>query len=248
MTMRRGRGRLRLFCYFLSSLALHAALVGLISLKSCRGDAPPVVPAPSDHLVTVEVATLPSLRQPKTKRPGGGAPALRISNSPVVAHTLAHEVRDRQAETAALVQAPPPAEEPRGAETAGAVPVDVVAAPSPQAGGPPAVAGPSGTGPGSRGGPGGPGAGGGGVPMVSEKFPFGGDSRAAFKGVACFIHPGILRIADVHGCDPVATFYTNTFDVDERQQVAGLPRDQQSFELVHDRVHRRLHGRQGGDL
>ena len=61
------------------------------------------------------------------------------------------------------------------------------------------------------------------MPIVSEKFAFGGDTRAAFKGVACFIHPGILRIADVHGCDPVATFYTNTFDVDERQQVQGFP-------------------------
>src|SRR6185437_7888507 len=86
------------------------------------------------------------------------------------------------------------------------------------------VGGPSGTGPGARGGPGGPGAGpGGGPPLVTGDFPFGGAGPARFKGVACFIPPGTRRIADVRGCVPVATFYTNTFDVQERQQVDGFP-------------------------
>jgi hypothetical protein len=201
-------GLLRLSSYFLSSLALHAALVVLVSLKSCRSDSLSVAPTLTGQLVTVELTTLPRLRQPKTARPGGGAPAR---------HVLHH-----QAETASA-SVPSPAEEPRGGETAGGTPVDVIAAPSPRAIASPAVEGPSGSGSGSRGGPGGPGAGGGGVPIVSEKFAFGSDTRAAFKGVVCFIQPGILRIADVHRCDPVATFYTNTFDVDERQQVAGFP-------------------------
>jgi PA14 domain len=61
------------------------------------------------------------------------------------------------------------------------------------------------------------------VPVVSGKFAFGSDDRAAFKGVACFIRPGVLRIADVHGCAPMAVFYTNTFDVFERQQGQGFP-------------------------
>jgi hypothetical protein len=61
------------------------------------------------------------------------------------------------------------------------------------------------------------------VPVVSGKFAFGKDTRAAFKGVACFIQPGVLRIADVHGCAPVAVFYTNTFDVPERYEPEGFP-------------------------
>jgi hypothetical protein len=59
--------------------------------------------------------------------------------------------------------------------------------------------------------------------LVSRKFAFGSDARARFKGVACFIRPGTLRIADVRECDPVAVFYTNTFDVPERQQGEGFP-------------------------
>ena len=34
---------------------------------------------------------------------------------------------------------------------------------------------------------------------------------------------GILRIADVRDCVPAATFYTNTFNVHERQQPEGFP-------------------------
>ncbi|HEY6478223.1 MAG TPA: PA14 domain-containing protein, partial [Polyangia bacterium] len=88
----------------------------------------------------------------------------------------------------------------------------------------PAAAGAFGTGPGAHGGPGGPGAGrGGGPPLVSGGFAFGSDSRARFKGVACFFPPGTLRIADVRECAPAAVFYTNTFDVPERQQGEGFP-------------------------
>jgi hypothetical protein len=83
----------------------------------------------------------------------------------------------------------------------------------------------SGMGPGLHGGPGGRGAGAGGaaVPVVAHPFAFGRTSPGAFKGVACFILRGVLRIADVHGCAPVAVFYTDTFDVPERQQPEGFP-------------------------
>jgi PA14 domain len=233
-TQRCGPRRLRLSYYLLSSLALHAAAVGLVSLKSCRGDPAPVLPAMSGTLVTVEVATFPPLPAPKTTRPGGGAPALRINDSPIVPVPLSRRRPNRKAETAEPKLLPPPSVEASESETPVAATVDAVAAPSrvnealgkePDAGAPPAVEGASGTGPGSRGGPGGRGAGPGGaaVPLVSRKFPFGGDTRAAFKGVACFIRPGVLRIADVHGCAPMAIFYTSTFDVRERQQAAGFP-------------------------
>jgi hypothetical protein len=113
-----------------------------------------------------------------------------------------------------------------------AAPVDAVAAPShlykPPDGkidAPSRAAGAPGTGPGLHGGPGGRGRGGGGaeVPVVAHEFAFGRASLGAFKGVACFILPGVLRIADVHGCAPVAVFYTDSFNVPERQQAQGFP-------------------------
>jgi hypothetical protein len=233
MTIQRGESRrLRLASYLFLSLAVHAGLVGLVSLKSCHGDLPPVLPAFGGQTVTVEVTTFPALLQPKTARPGGGAPALRINDSPTVPKPFARHVPHRKAEAAAPELVPPPAEKPGESETPVAAAVDAVAAPSPVHGAvgkdddaiaPPGVEGASGAGPGERGGPGGAGAGVGGVPLVSGKFAFGSDTRGAFKGVACFIRPGVLRIADVHGCTPVATFYTNTFDVFERQQVQGFP-------------------------
>jgi PA14 domain len=218
-------GRLRLANYFLSSLALHAAVVGLVSLKSCGGDPSLVVPERRASLVTVEVTTFSPPVQPKTPRPGGGAPAPRIDDSPAVSNPIVRRAPERKPERVSSRSAVLP-EEPRGKEAAVATTVDVIAAPSAAHGAaPPAVVGPPGTGPGSRGGPGGPGAGqgGGGIPIVSGKFPFGSDARAAFKGVACFISPGILRIADVRECAPAAVFYTNTFDVSERQQGQGFP-------------------------
>jgi hypothetical protein len=227
---RRDPGRVGLPYAFLASLVLHAALVGLVSLKSCQSDSSPVTPALSDHLVSLELATLPPLPQPKTTQPGGGAPARRINRSPIVPKPLAprsleHHAPNRKAQTAEpiLAPAPPPAENSSESEPAASAPVDVIAAPSPRAAAPPAAAASSGSGPGAHGGPGGPGAGAGGVPVVSRKFAFGGDDRAAFKGVACFIQRGVVRIADVHGCDPVAIFYTNTFEVSERQQGEGFP-------------------------
>jgi hypothetical protein len=233
MTIQRSEPRRpRLAYYLFSSLAVHAGLVGLVSLRSCHGDLPPILPVLGGEPVTVEVTSFPAPLQPKTPRPGGGAPARRSDRSPIVPKPFARQVPDRKAEAAALELVPPPAEEPGESETPVAAAVDVVAAPSPVHGAvgneheaiaPPGVEGASGAGPGARGGPGGPGSGAGGVPLVSGKFPFGSDTRGAFKGVACFIRPGVLRIADVHGCTPMATFYTNTFDVFERQQVRGFP-------------------------
>jgi PA14 domain len=228
---KRGR-RPRLAYYLFWSLAVHVGLVGLVSVKACRSDLPSVLPALSAQTVAVEVATFPAPFQPKTTRAGGGAPALRINHSPIVPRPFARHLPNRKEEAAAPKLVPPPAEKPGESETPVAATVDVVAAPSPvhgavgqdpEAMARSAVEGASGAGPGARGGPGGPGAGWGGAPLVSGKFAFGSDARGAFKGVACFIRPGVLRIADVHGCTPMAVFYTNTFDVFERQQVRGFP-------------------------
>jgi len=208
----RERRRFRDSYYFVASLALHAAVVGLVSLKSCGADSPAAVPALKGDLVTVEVAAFAPPPRPKTARPGGGVPAPSVRRP-----------SDRRAETAPKLADLGP-EEPRGRETDVAVAVDAVAAPTHAVVAPAPPGGPFGTGPGSRGGPGGPGAGpGGGPPLVSGAFAFGSEARGRFKGVACFIPPGTLRIADVRGCAPVAVFYTNTFDIPERQQGEGFP-------------------------
>ncbi len=212
---RRQLGRLRHSYYFLGSLALHAAIFGLVSLRSCGGVPPPLIPAPSHRPVEVEVADFSPPPQPKTARPGGGAaPGPSLSHLPT-----------RRATTVAPRVVALGPEEPRGRETAVATTVDAVAAPSRALVAPPAGAGPAGTGPGSRGGPGGPGAGAGGEgpPLVTGTFAFGSATRGRFKGIACFIPRGVLRIADVRGCAPAAVFYTNTFDVPERQQGEGFP-------------------------
>jgi hypothetical protein len=205
---------------FVASLAFHGAVVGLVLVRSCATRPPRVIAVPSVRPVTVEVAVLPRPLQPKTARPGGGEVvdvAKRPARHPPT--RLAYFVAPTPA---ALALAP---EEPHGREAAAVVTTDAIAAPSRPVLAPPVVAGPPGTGPGLRGGPGGRGAGrgGGGPPVVAGKFAFGSDTQARFKGVACFIKPGILRIADVHGCTPAATFYTNTFDIPERQQGEGFP-------------------------
>jgi hypothetical protein len=87
-----------------------------------------------------------------------------------------------------------------------------------------ATAATAGTGLGAYGGPGGFGrrARPVGLPAVNRKFGLGGDT-GDFKAVVCFIQPGTTRIADVHRCDPVAVFYTDKFDVSERQFYDGFP-------------------------
>src|SRR5262245_14055828 len=81
--MHSGGRRLRPTYGLFSSIALHVAIVGLLSTRSCRSDLPAVMPALRVDLVTVEVASPPRPPQPKTQRPGGGAPALRFNKSPV---------------------------------------------------------------------------------------------------------------------------------------------------------------------
>jgi len=57
---------------------------------------------------------------------------------------------------------------------------------------------------------------------VNRTFALGGDT-GDFKAVVCFFQPGIFRIADIHDCEPVAVFYTDAFDIPERQFSEGFP-------------------------
>ena len=218
------RGGPRLLFYFGCSAALHATLIGLVSLRSCNSDRRAF--AALKETVDVELAAPLPPRQPRTLRPGGGVPEAR----PPASHRAAR-VRIAKAPEPPRDPTPPPAEAaPDEAPPVAAAPVDAVAAPShrdppeSQVDATPRAAGSSGSGPGSHGGPGGRGAGAGGeAPTVARAFAFGRASPGPFRGVACFILPGVLRIADVHGCAPVAVFYTDVFDVSERQQAEGFP-------------------------
>jgi hypothetical protein len=219
----------RLGFYGGCSLALHAALVVLVSLRSCS-DRRPSVAKPSEAVNVEITAPLPP-RQTKTMRPGGGVPATRVDSPPHWSRRLDQRAPARRA---ADPVDPAPPRPPLPVETPPDVTaqVDVVAAPSPLDRPPDdtadvvsRAAGPTGTGPGLHGGPGGRGAGAGGgdTPVVARAFAFGRASPGPFKGVACFILRGVLRIADVHGCAPVAVFYTDSFNVPERQQPEGFP-------------------------
>jgi hypothetical protein len=97
------------------------------------------------------------------------------------------------------------------------------------------------------------------LPAVNRKFGLGGNT-GDFKAVVCFIQPGTLRIADVHRCDPVAVFYTDKFDVRERQYQEGFPgvttrstwfmiEYQGTFSVSRSGIHRfRLHSDDGSYL
>lgn len=141
---------------------------------------------------------------------------LAVPAAPPVAPPPAEVLSDDGVDVASNV--PPDGEAPSSpvAQTADAGIVSAISS---------ATAAAAGTGPGSHGGPGGIGRGAGRArppPSVTQRFGLGGDT-GDFKAVVCFILPGTLRIADVHRCDPVAVFFTDTFDIPERQYTEGFP-------------------------
>jgi hypothetical protein len=87
-----------------------------------------------------------------------------------------------------------------------------------------AAAAAAGIGPGASGGPGGSGAGWG-APAIHGRNAFGNGSGGALVGRVCFIPVGKTRIADVLDteCRYVATVYTDTLDIPERQFYDGFP-------------------------
>jgi hypothetical protein len=236
------RGSRPIFYGLVCSGALHAALFLIASFGSCLTAVPPTVSAASASVVSLEIAPpAPAAAPPvlpKTALPRGGAASTWSGHSsrPSALAALAPRVEaGPRAEPAAPQPDPRLAEAtiddglevPATAPSDGEAPVSPVArAPDadPASIVPPATAPAAGTGPGSHGGPGGVGHGArrASLPVVSRQFALGGD-LGDFKAVVCFILPGTLRIADVHRCDPAAVFYTDTFNVPERQYVEGFP-------------------------
>jgi PA14 domain len=236
------RGPRRLVYGFACSGALHGALFLIASFGSCLTPVVPTTLAASASLVSIDVLPpVPARPAPAIARsalPGGGAP-------------VRHSVHLRPSAEPAAAPPPPvvpdpptaaaesPAEPPLLAEATSDDGIEVPAtsdsegsmappARAPDAGVVSAVSSATvaaaGTGRGANGGPGGygRGPGGGRLPAVTQKFALGSDV-GDFKAVVCFIQPGTLRIADVHRCDPAAVFYTDTFNIPERQYTEGFP-------------------------
>jgi hypothetical protein len=234
------RGSRRLVYGFACSGALHGALVLIASFGSCLNRVVPTTSVASASVVSIDVSVPvpapPPPRLPPSALPGGGVP---------VRHAIHPRWSYEPATPPPVVPGPPaaapesPAEPPLVAEATNEEGVEVPAQPESEgpvapvahardAGVVSAVSSATpaavGTGRGANGGPGGygRGPGGGRLPAVTEKFALGGDV-GDFKAVVCFIQPGTLRIADIHRCDPVAVFYTDTFDIPERQFTQGFP-------------------------
>ncbi len=235
------RGRRRLVYGFACSGALHGAIFLIASFGSCL---PPIVPttsAASASLVSIDISppvpAPPAPAPPRSALPGGGAPVHRAIHPRPSAEPAAPPPPVLPGPPAAAAESP--AEPPLLAEATSDEGVEVPAASdsegpvapvarAPDAGVVSAVSSATsaaiGTGRGAHGGPGGygRGAGGGRLPGVTRKFALGSDV-GDFKAVVCFFQPGTLRIADVHRCEPVAVFYTDTFNIPERQYTEGFP-------------------------
>jgi hypothetical protein len=222
------------------SSVLHAGLFAIAAFGACPTTVAPPPPAAGATLVSVEIGSpavpVRAMAFPKTALPGGGVPSHHAGRSSHASTLPTHVVEGPPAEPVAAQPEPELAEETsdRGVEVVATAPSDhevASVAPVPQA---PrqdpstmaglAMAAAIATGPGAHGGSGGLGHGArqASLPVVAGKFPLG-DDVGDFKAVVCFIRPGTLRIADVHACDPVAVFYTDTFDVPERQYYDGFP-------------------------
>jgi hypothetical protein len=219
--------------YLLCSTAFHAGLIAFGSLSSCHATLPHAPISTAATLVSVEMEA----REPSPTPPGGGSPAGARDHDEAAEKIAIHlaPVKAKQAKTSAPEKAVEPEALPAPDPVASAkdddgeratrtaqeaserqhgVEMAAVAAA--------AAAAAYGTGPGSHGGPGGPGAGWA-PPAIRGRVAFGNGVHGAFTGNVCFFPFGTRRIASIHECDYVATIYTDTFDIPERQYHDGFP-------------------------
>ena len=239
MTGQSPRAPRRLLYGFACSGLLHGALFLIASFGSCSTSLVPTTSPASASLVSIDVSPVaapPAPALPRSALPGGGAPMRHaVHPRPFAEPAAPPPVLPGPAATAAEPLPEPPVlaqansddgvEVPAASESKGPVAPEARA---PDAGVVSAVSSATpaavGTGRGANGGPGGYGRGPGGarLPAVTRKFALGSDI-GDFKAVVCFFQHGTLRIADIHRCDPVAVFYTDTFDIPERQYTQGFP-------------------------
>jgi len=230
MAIRNGARELgRLGYYVLYAGAIHATLITLGLLSSCRSRLPTELATTTNSLVAVEMDAPPA--QEPTSLPGGGLPSpnrdnptravaptraasMTIKKAPPKPAPLPDENRDELAKSA------PPTAPDNGESSQEAAQTlveqrhhDMQMA---------AAAAAAGTGPGANGGPGGPGAGAG-PPAIRGTIAFGNGDRGALTGKVCFFPEGIMRIADIHDCVYVATVYTDMLNIPERHFHDGFP-------------------------
>ncbi len=246
--MQQQKPRVRRFGPFiLWATALHATALAAALLRPAFAESPPEAPTTQASVGALDIEVEPPVPLLPLTPPGGGAPAtdskdtdrrppLRVAppKSTVPVPQIAHAApRQPDAPAAAepVEDAPKsphgPNEEEAEADMAGVRAAadrrerDVAMAA--------AAAAAAGAGRGAGGGPGGPGSGWGrereraGAPAIHGAIAFGNGSGGALTGRVCFLPVGTSRIADVHDCEYVATFFTDTLDIPERHFSDGFP-------------------------
>jgi hypothetical protein len=229
----------RLGPYLALAAAIHGGGFALGSLRSARAAADPRVGPVGSNVVDVDAE--PAVPDPTTP-PGGGspvpgarpavtdvAPLTPLPSVPrrtrAAAPTHASAVAPpRVAPVSSRVPDEPTTEQPEASRTAAVQATDERRERGLERDLDPAMtqAAAAGVGPGASGGPGGSGAGWS-APAIRGHTAFGNGTRGALTGRVCFLPVGTLRISDVKSCAYVATVYTDTLDIPERQYSDGFP-------------------------
>jgi hypothetical protein len=217
-----------LSAYVLAAVVVHAALFPIGSFKF-RPDELHAGILSTNSLVSIDIEHIePPVPERLGIVPGGGSPIVRGSKE--VPSRRPAQLDPPKTKPAALDPVHSVEEPPED----GASPV-----PSPDAvafqaaterrrrGVEMAEAAAAGAGRGENGGPGGSGAGSGArrgaPPAIHGHIAFGNGSHGDLTGRVCFLPVGTLRIADVRDCEYVATVYTDTLNIPERQFSDGFP-------------------------
>lgn len=225
----------RLVPYLAYAAVIHAALFVMSSFHSAHASAEAEMAPTADRAASVDVEQ--AIPEPPATLSGGGSP---IAGAPAVATARPLLPTARRKAMAAAPDRVAVVEPPRGDRVSSPVPEVPSDLPAHSDEDAPSVmaamqasddrrqremavaAAAAGVGRGGSGGPGGSGAGWG-APAIHGKIAFGNGSRGALTGRVCFLPVGTLRIADVRTCDYVATFFTDTLDIPERQFTDGFP-------------------------
>ena len=194
---------------------VHAGLFAWGSLSPLR--TPANTGREAAHSLDLEVEQEPSARR---ATPGGGAPVAG-TNAAATAPTPVPATFRTGAAKPILAEAPVPmdrTDDAPGVMTAARASEARREREMAMA----AAAASDGVGRGAGGGPGGEGAGWG-APPIRGHTAFGNGTRGDLTGRVCFLPVGTLRIKDVRNCEYVATIYTDTLDIPERQFSDGFP-------------------------
>jgi PA14 domain len=224
----------RLGRYLALAAAIHGGAFALGSLRAARAAPGAPIGPVAGRLVDVDVE--PASLDPATTTPGGGSPIAGARPVATARPPLPFAPRKVRAAAPTPVSAvePPrggrhepasslvPEAPPEESEASRMAAVQATDERRERDMGMAQAAAAAGVGPGASGGPGGAGAGWS-APAIRGTTAFGNGRGGALTGRVCFLPVGTLRISDVQRCDYVATVYTDTLDIPERQYSDGFP-------------------------